>query len=319
MSEYVMKHTGGQLDDAIDKVLNDYIKPEGTLNITEKDNNTEVDVTKYALAKVQIPIPTFTTEEIVINPTESTITKQPTVDGFSKVTVNPISSTYIGSGVARKSGETFTPKKDVQQVIPSGRYLDGNQIIDKIPDEYIIPNDTITVDKNTTTPKDVTNVKWLNVSVNTEPVLKKLEVEVNISSNITASSSYSSSSVVYSIPSDLGFTPKFYLFSPYDYKTSRSNIVATTSYHPVLTLSGVLDESVDADLGGMLEQGATYYEKKGTLSYSAITATLRASVSIKNSSLKFSSDKTKLYFYNSSSSTSYPIVKGKWRLTLIGW
>lgn len=137
MSEYVMNHTGEQLDEAIDKVLNGYIKPEGTINITEKDNNTEVDVTKYALAKVQIPIPTFTTEEIVINPTESTITKQPIVDGFSKVTVNPISSTYIGSKVTRKSEETFIPKKDEQQVIPSGRYLTGNQIIDKIPDEYI--------------------------------------------------------------------------------------------------------------------------------------------------------------------------------------
>ena len=137
MSEYIMNHTGEQLDEAISKVLNDYIKPEGTINITEKDNNTEVDVTKYALAKVQIPIPTFTTEEIVINPTESIITEWPTVDGFRKVTVNPISSTYIGSKVTRKSGETFTPKKDEQQVIPSGVYLNGNQIIDKIPEDYI--------------------------------------------------------------------------------------------------------------------------------------------------------------------------------------
>ena len=158
MSEYIMNHTGEQLDEAIDKVLNGYIKPEGTLNITEEDNNTEVDVTRYALAKVQIPIPTFKTKELTISPSESDIVKEAVldlVDGYSKVVVSQISSTYIGSGVPTKGAETFTPKKDVQQVIPKGRFLSGDQIIDKIPDNFIDKSKTvhfadITIDSITT-------------------------------------------------------------------------------------------------------------------------------------------------------------------------
>lgn len=100
MSEYVMNHTGKQLDEAIDKVLNGYIKPENTIDITEEDNNTEVDVTKYALAKVQI------------------------------------SPTYIGSEVPTKGAQTFTPGVS-QQKIPAGVYLTGDQVIDKIPDNFI--------------------------------------------------------------------------------------------------------------------------------------------------------------------------------------
>ena len=293
MSEYIMNYTGEQLDEAIDKVLNEYIKPEGTLNITEKDNNTEVDVTRYALAKVQIPIPTFTTANISIEPQEGGIIRRIAsdegCDGFSEVAVSPISSTYIGSGVPKKEQEIFTPKKDVQQVIPAGRFLSGDQIIDKIPDEYLV-----------------------------QPTLKKYEEVKNLSSTIYASSSYNQSSVVYTIPSNLGFTPRFYLFSPQDYNTSVSMIVADLSISPILTISGCLIEEINANLGGFLKKGSTYYDK-ASYSASSVVATRQAGISYNNTALKLSPDGTQLYLYNSSVSKEYLIKPGAWRIVLIGF
>lgn len=281
MSEYQLQCTGAELDEAIQKVNSNYILPKDTIYITEEHNNTSVDVTKYALASVQIPIPTFTTKSISIQPQKgNSITRtalEEDCDGFSQVTVA------------------------------------------SIPDDYVIPSDTITVTENTTEPSNVTNVKWLNVSVQNEPTLASKTIEINISSRIYPASSYSSSSVVYTIPSNLGFTPKFYLFSPSSYATAKSIITAETSYSPILTLAGSLADGVSTHLAGMLESGGTYYIKKSSLSYTATTATLCASVSVGNNSLRFSPDKTQLYFYNSQAKSEYPINAGEWRLVLIGW
>lgn len=49
-------------------------------------------------------------------------------DGLSKVTVNAISSTYIGSDVTKKSAATYIPKT-TDQSIASGQYLSGTQTI----------------------------------------------------------------------------------------------------------------------------------------------------------------------------------------------
>lgn len=207
MSEYIMNHTGGQLDEAIDKVLNEYIKPEGTLNITEKDNNTEVDVTRYALAKVQIPIPTFKTTDISIEPQEGDPIRRTALEegcnGFSEVVVSPISSTYVGSGVPTKGAETFTPKKDVQQVIPKGRFLTGDQIIDKIPDNYIIPIN-LTADLLTRTDYDV-------ASAITIPAGYFTNEAITISEWATGQMGGSGTAGdTYKVPiSSIGFTPKY--------------------------------------------------------------------------------------------------------------
>ena len=65
-----------------------------------------------------------------VTPSESTQTVSPDsgYDGLSKVTVNAISNTYIGSDVTKKSAATYIPKT-TDQSIASGQYLSGTQTI----------------------------------------------------------------------------------------------------------------------------------------------------------------------------------------------
>ena len=52
MSEYKMSHTGAELDEAISKVLNGYILPIGSTEITE---NGEYDIAAFIKAIVNVP------------------------------------------------------------------------------------------------------------------------------------------------------------------------------------------------------------------------------------------------------------------------
>jgi hypothetical protein len=71
-----------------------------------------------------------TLQSKAVSPSESTQTVSPDsgYDGLSKVTVNAISSTYIGSDVTKKSAATYIPKT-TDQSIASGQYLSGTQAI----------------------------------------------------------------------------------------------------------------------------------------------------------------------------------------------
>lgn len=65
-----------------------------------------------------------------VTPSEEvqTIKSDTDYDGLSQVTVKAISSTYIGSGVTKKSATTYTPGTS-DQTIASGQYLNGVQTI----------------------------------------------------------------------------------------------------------------------------------------------------------------------------------------------
>lgn len=72
-----------------------------------------------------------------IEPSESsqTITPDTGYDGLSSIQIDGVSSTYVGSGVTRKSAATITPTKSTQ-TIASGTYLTGTQTIAAIPAAY---------------------------------------------------------------------------------------------------------------------------------------------------------------------------------------
>lgn len=74
------------------------------------------------------------------SPTESSQVILPDTgyDGLSKVNINAIPSTYVGSGVSRDSGGTYYPSTSTQTVAYSGRYLTGN--INVQGDSALIPS-----------------------------------------------------------------------------------------------------------------------------------------------------------------------------------
>lgn len=65
-----------------------------------------------------------------VTPSEEVQTIKPDTDydGLSQVTVKAIDSTYVGSGVTKKSATTYTPGTS-DQTIASGQYLNGVQTI----------------------------------------------------------------------------------------------------------------------------------------------------------------------------------------------
>lgn len=98
------------------------ITEEGTTTLTTAGCYCERDIViDYAPAEL---------EEKVVSPsdTDQIVTPSAEKDGLSSVKVNAISPDYIGSGVAKKSAQTYTPTTS-NQVIAAGQYLNGAQTI----------------------------------------------------------------------------------------------------------------------------------------------------------------------------------------------
>lgn len=94
------KYTTGNV--VVSAIPNEYIIPSGSLPINQ---NGTVDVTSYASVVVNVSSPGVNLETKTVTPTESETTYTPGTgyDGFSSFTVNAISSTYVGSGINRRS------------------------------------------------------------------------------------------------------------------------------------------------------------------------------------------------------------------------
>lgn len=104
-----------------------YIRPQGNLAITA--NTASTDVSQYATVSVAVPSgsPTLQTKTATYTPTESqqtaTITADSGYDGLDEVdiTVGAISSTYVGSGITRRSSSDLTAS-GATVTVPSGYY-----------------------------------------------------------------------------------------------------------------------------------------------------------------------------------------------------
>jgi hypothetical protein len=70
-------------------------------------NGTGIDVTKYATVSVNVQ-PTLQSKTVTPTESSQTITPDTGYDGMDEVTVNAISSSYVGSGIDRRSSSDLT-------------------------------------------------------------------------------------------------------------------------------------------------------------------------------------------------------------------
>ena len=120
--------------DALEEVIvnaipSSYIIPSGNKAITA--NGTNIDVKNFATVSVNVPTSsTINNQNKTVTPTESnqTINADSGYTGLGTVTVNAISSTYVGSGITRKAAATITPGTS-NQTIAANTFLTGIQTI----------------------------------------------------------------------------------------------------------------------------------------------------------------------------------------------
>lgn len=104
-----------------------YIRPQGTMSITA--NGTGIDISEYAAVDVAVstPPPSLQSKSVSYTPSESsqsaTITADIGYDGLDEVSVSvgAISSTYVGTGITRRSSTDLTASGDTVTV-PVGYY-----------------------------------------------------------------------------------------------------------------------------------------------------------------------------------------------------
>ena len=104
-----------------------YVRPQGTKSISA--NGTGIDVTAYASVDVAVPSssPTLQTKTKSYTPTETaqseTVSADSGYDGLDEVSISvgAISSTYVGSGITRRSSSDLT-ENGATVTAPSGYY-----------------------------------------------------------------------------------------------------------------------------------------------------------------------------------------------------
>lgn len=110
------KYTTGTI--IVDPIPSQYIVPSGTKQI---NSNGTHDVTEYASAEINVT--EVNNQSKTVSPSESqqTVTYDSGYTGLEEVTVNAISSTYVGSGITRRSSSDLSAS-GATVTTPAGYY-----------------------------------------------------------------------------------------------------------------------------------------------------------------------------------------------------
>ena len=92
----------------INPIPNNYIEPTGTINI---NSNGTVDVTQYASANVSVSGQTINLQgnkTVSSSETDQTISPDSGYNGFSSITITGLGTTYVGSGISRRTSSNLS-------------------------------------------------------------------------------------------------------------------------------------------------------------------------------------------------------------------
>ena len=247
----------------------------GTLSIT---SNGTKDVTNYASVNVSISGDSPTIESLEITPSESEQTfNSSDVDGYKPVTVSAISSTYIGSGITRRSSTDLTVS-GATVTVPAGYY---NAAASKSVASMTLPTAAATSATSGYTKKATigrsTSTQYINIGTGYNSAGGYYEISAVANGSASAPTSISGSTATVSTGTNTLTLTKTVSVTPV-VSAGYISSGTTTNSSVSLTASVTVDPTPTAS-GATVTIPAGYYTEQTTKSVSSGSATGPTSLS----------------------------------------